>query len=84
MTTTTDNAPRIIATESGNYAVIADTTVGVTAFAHDYEDRRSATVHRFGDGRIAVSASDPTAHATFYMTPDEARLLAQAILDATA
>ena len=80
---TTATTPRILSSESGNYAVIADTTVAVTAFAHDYEDRRSASAHRMNDGRVAISASDPTAHATFYMTRDEARLLAQAILDAT-
>ena len=82
--TTATNEARIIASESGNYAFIADGSVRVTAFAHTYEDAHSATVHRFGDDDIAVSASDPTAHATFYLSRDEARLLAQAILDVTA
>jgi hypothetical protein len=80
---TTATAPRTIATTSGNYAMIADTTVRVVAGSHDDDGKRSATVHAF-DNIVGLSASDEVRHATFYMSRDEARMFAQAILDATA
>ncbi|HEY7822570.1 MAG TPA: hypothetical protein VIG24_07050 [Acidimicrobiia bacterium] len=82
---TTATAPRIISSETSNYAIIADNRVSVVAFEHDYEPRHSMSVSMHGDdNRVAISASDPTAHATFFMSREEARLFAQAILDATA
>ena len=80
---TTATAARTITSTSGNYAMIADTTVSVVAGSHDYDGKRSATVHGFGD-TVALSASDAERHATFYMSREEARLFAQAILSATA
>lgn len=74
--------PRVITSDDGNYAFIVDTTVLVSAFPHDYEDRHSASVSRLADGRIVMAASDPTNHATIYLQPNEARMFAQAILDA--
>ena len=79
----TATAPRTVTTTDGKYAIIADTTVSVVAGKHDYDGKRSASVNNFGTG-VSLSASDGTDHATFYMSREEARLFAQAILNATA
>ena len=81
---TTATAPRIISSEISNYAIVADNRVIVVASDHDYEPRHSMSVFSGDDNRVAISASDPTAHATFYMSREEARLFAQAILSMTA
>lgn len=84
MTTTT--APRIIATDDRRHAMIADCDIIVVAKQDDYEkDRRGLVVNRqSADGRVSITASDSTDRAVLFMNREEARLLAQAILDATA
>ena len=80
MTTATAN---IITSSDRGYAAIADTTVDVQVGKHDWTDERRVTVLR-NDAGVSISASDPMDHATIWLSRDEARLLAQAILDATA
>jgi len=81
---TTATTTRIIATEDRGYAIIADTSVLVSAGKHDWTDERRVSVLRGADGDVSVNAADGSDHATIWLSRDEARLLAQAILDAIA
>jgi hypothetical protein len=82
---TTATAPRIITSADAKYAIIDETTVIVVAGSHDFKpNHRSVSINNLSDGTVSLSAADGDRHATFYMSREEARLFAQAILDATA
>ena len=82
---TTATAPHIIATDDRRYAIMENTTVVVVARSHDFDSkRRSLTLNNIDENNVALSAADCDRHATFYLSREEARLFAQAILDATA
>lgn len=78
----TTTAPRIISDKDAAYLI--DSSVSVVCNKHDWADQCSAGVLRVNDILVSIHASDNSEHATFYMTPDEARLFAQAILDVLA
>jgi hypothetical protein len=81
----TATAPRIITSLDAKYAIIDETTVIVVAGSHDFDrNRRSVSINNLKDGTVSLSAADGDMHATLYMSREEARLFAQAILDATA
>jgi hypothetical protein len=75
--------PRIIASDDRGHAIIADTTVLVLSGKHDWTDERRVSMISTSKG-VTLRASDGTEHATIWLGHNEARLLAQAILDATA
>lgn len=81
----TTTAPRTITSTDGRYAIIDDTAVIVVAGSHTFDrNRRSVSIHQLDDSSVSLSAADGDMHATFYMSREEARVFAQAILDATA
>ena len=80
---TTATTTRIIATEDHTYSILADSGIIVLTGKHDYREDRGASILRNENG-ITISAHDTMDHATVCMSRDEARLFAQAILDATA
>jgi hypothetical protein len=80
---TTATSPRIITTHDHGYSIVADSTVMVLTGKHDYTPKRSVSILA-SEGELSISVADASDHATFWMNTEEARLFAQAILDATA
>lgn len=82
---TTTTRPRVLTTHDGRYGFVTNSTVLVSTGNHDHAASHhnfpSYTVH---EGEVSFHVTGSTEHATFWMTTEEARLFAQAILDATA
>ena len=80
---TTATATHIIATHDRAYACVEGSTVLVNTGKHDYTPKSRASILA-NEGEVSITVADSMDHATFWMNTDEARLFAQAILDATA
>lgn len=80
---TTATAPTIIATDDLRWAFVVDSKVLVSTGKHDYTSERRASILA-NEGEVSITVADSIEHTTFWMNTDEARLFAQAILDATA
>ena len=76
-------ATRIITTEDRGYSILADNDINVLTGKHDYKDERNLSVLR-NDSGVSISASDSMDHAIIWMSREEARMFAHAILEATA
>lgn len=83
MTETTGTVTSIIASDDRSYASVVGSRVIVSTGKHDYTPETHASIFAH-EGEVFVRVADAMNHAVFWMPTDEARLLAQAILDATA
>ena len=80
MNTTT---PRIITTADRGYSILVDSSISVLTGKHEWTSARGLSM-LCNDAGVSISAGDSMDHATIWMSREEARLFAQAILDATA
>jgi len=76
-------ATRIVTTEDRGYSILANSDISVLTGKHDYKDEQNVSILR-NDAGVSISASDSMDHAIIWMSREEARMFAHAILDATA
>ena len=82
---TTATAPRIIASSDGGHAIIANNDCLLTTGKHDWSDESRVSVRGNPAATcVTIDVSNATEHASIWLNREDARLIAQAILDATA
>lgn len=82
--TTTTTAPRMMTSADGLIGFLHSSKVILQTEQHEYDPSAHPAFFNVQEGEVCIQVRGAKNDATFWMPTEEARLLAQAILDATA